>query len=55
MENEILMAEDAGSIFMIVDRFGYKVNRSLLLKNLVFGVSNFDIRGLRSYYRATIF
>lgn len=55
MEKEILEAEDAGSIFMIVDRFGYKVTRPLLLKSLVSGISNFDIKGLRSYYRATIF
>ncbi len=55
MEKEILQAEDMGSIFMIVDRFGYKVDRSLLLKSFVSGITNFDIKGLRSYYRSTIF
>jgi hypothetical protein len=40
---------------MIVDKFGYKVTRSLLLKNFVSGISNFDIKGLRNYYRTTIF
>ena len=55
MEKEILQAEDMGSIFMIVDKFGNKVDRSLLLKNLVSGITNFDIKGLRSYYRTTIF
>jgi len=55
MESEILKAEDMGSIFMIVDSFGNKVDRTLLLKSLVSGISNFDIKGLRSYYRTTIF
>ncbi len=40
---------------MIVDKFGYKVTRSLLLKSFVSGISNFDIKGLRNYYRTTIF
>jgi len=40
---------------MIVDGFGSKVNRILLLKNLISGISNFDIRELRNYYRNTIF
>jgi len=40
---------------MIVDGFGNNVTRVALLKNLVSGVSNFDIKGLRSYYRNTIF
>lgn len=55
MEKEILQAEDMGSIFMIVDKFGNKVDRFLLLKNLVSGITNFDIKGLRSYYRTIIF
>jgi len=55
MGKDILQAEDAGSIFMIVDGFGNNVSRVALLKNLVSGVSNFDIKGLRSYYRNTIF
>ena len=55
MEKDILKAEDAGSIFMIVDGFGNNVTRVALLNNLVSGVSNFDIKGLRSYYRNTIF
>ena len=36
MEKEILQAEDMGSIFMIVDKFGNKVDRSLLLKEPCF-------------------
>jgi len=40
---------------MIVDGFGNNVTRVALLNNLVSGVSNFDIKGLRSYYRNTIF
>lgn len=55
MEKDILKANDAGSIFMIVDSFGNKVTKYALLKNLVSGVSNFDIKGLRAYYRDTIF
>lgn len=55
MEKEILQAEDAGSIFMIVDGFVTKVARVPLLKNLVSGISNFDIKALRNYYRNTIF
>ena len=55
MEKEILRAQDAGSIFMIVDGFGNQVTRVSLLKNLVSGISNFDIKGLRSYYRISIF
>jgi hypothetical protein len=55
MEKDILQADDAGSIFMIVDRFGYKVDRVMLLKNFVNGITNSDIKALRSYYRTTIF
>lgn len=40
MQKEILEADDPGTIYMIVDKFGYKVDRKTLLQNIVSNVTN---------------
>lgn len=44
MQNEILQADDPGTIYMIVDKFGYQVDRNRLLQNIVGGISNDKIK-----------
>jgi hypothetical protein len=40
MEREILKANDYGDIYMIVEKFGQKVDRDMLLTNLYVGIKN---------------
>lgn len=55
MENEILEADDPGTIYMIVDKFGYKVDRKTLLENIFSGITNAEIKQLRESNRITVF
>jgi hypothetical protein len=40
---------------MIVDKFGYKVDRRMLLQNIVSGVTNSEIKQLRETNRVLVF
>ena len=55
MQKEILEADDPGTIYMIVDKFGYKVDRKTLLQNIVSGVTNSEIKQLRETNRVLVF
>jgi len=47
MQQEILSTSDYGEIYMIIDKFGLKVSRDTLLKNLFVGIKNREIFELR--------
>lgn len=47
MQQEILSTSDYGEIYMIIDKFGVKVSRDTLLKNLFVGIKNREIFELR--------
>jgi hypothetical protein len=55
MENDILKCQDYGDIFMTVDKFGLKVSRDQLLKNLFVGIRNKEIDTLRTHNRIEVF
>ena len=55
MENDILKCQDYGDIFMTVDKFGLKVSRDQLLKNLLVGIRNKEIDTLRTHNRIEVF
>jgi hypothetical protein len=55
MENDILKCQDYGDIFMTVDKFGLKVSRDQLLKNLFMGIRNKEIDTLRTHNRIEVF
>lgn len=40
---------------MIVDKFGNKVDRNILLKNIMGNINNNEIRVLRTFYRDQVF
>ena len=55
MENEILACHDYGEIFMTVDKYGLKVTREQLLKNLYSGIRNKEIEEYRAQFRIEVF
>ena len=55
MEQDILKCDDYGEIFMTVDKYGLKVTREQLLKNLYVGVKNKEIEQYRSQFRIDVF
>jgi len=55
MQADILEADDPGTIYMIVDKFGYKVDRKTLLQHIVGGISNAEIKLLRESNRVIVF
>jgi len=55
MENDILKCQDYGDIFMTVEKFGLKVSRDQLLKNLFVGIRNKEIDTLRTHNRIEVF
>ena len=55
MEEEIIACQDYGEIFMTVDKYGLKVTRDQLLKNLFLGIRNKEIDTLRTKYRIEVF
>lgn len=55
MSEDILATYDYGDVYMIVDKFGQKVNRETLLNQLYVGIKNKEIELYRSMNRGKIF
>lgn len=55
MSDDIMGANDYGDIFMIVEKYGQKVDRDTLLKALFVGIKNKEIDFYRTQFRPQIY